>query len=456
MAAGHALIYKRDPRAALGWIATCVFFPLVGPLLYFAFGINRARTRARRMISPLRGRRVSRELEARAPHDGALAQLDRVGAALTGTPLVAGNRVELLHNGEAAFPAMLAAIDSAREEILLSTYIFETNATGRRFVDALAAAVERGVRVRAMIDGVGALYSFPRAARLLRRRNVPVALFFPPRLFPPSLRINLRTHRKVLIVDGRQGFTGAKNLGDRHLAERVENKRRVVDMHALVEGPVVHELRRVFVEDWEWVTSETLGPLELPVAGDAGATSGGALCRVVADGPSEDLGRLEILLVAAVSLAVRHVRIMTPYFLPPRSLVGALQAAALRGIDVTVVLPASNNLVYMTWATQKMLWEVLSRGVRVLRQPGPFVHTKLFAIDDDYVLVGSANLDPRSLRLNFELALECYDRTLAATVVAHFEAAVARATEVTLAEMDSRPLLVKIRDGLAWLASPYL
>lgn len=453
VSAGHALLTKRDPRAALGWIAACVLFPLVGPLLYFAFGINRIRVRAQKLVALGTDAAAKRVRETRSAPGvpGELAQLERVGWALTGVPLSPGNRVELLHNGETAFPAMLAAIENAREEIVLATYIFETNETGRRFVDALAAAQDRGVRVFVLIDGIGELYSFPWASRILRRRGIRTLKFLPPRLVPPRLQINLRNHRKVMVVDGETAFTGGMNIGDRYLAERRENPRRVVDIHARVTGPVVEHLRRAFVDDWRWVSGETLPAVRGPAAG-----TGAASCRVIADGPAEDLEKVAMILVAAISVATRRVCIMTPYFLPPRSIIAALQAAALRGVEVRVVLPEKNNLPYVHWATRKMLWEVLGRGVRVFFQPAPFVHTKLFRIDDDYVLLGSPNVDPRSLRLNFELALEAYDAALAADVGRHFDAVIERSREVTLREMDERPTLAKLRDAAAWLASPYL
>ena len=453
VSAGHALLTKRDPRAALGWISACVLFPLVGPLLYFAFGINRIRVRAQKLVASGTDSSAGRIGDAppAAPVPPELTQLERVGRSLTGTPLSAGNRVELLHNGEVAFPAMLAAIEAAREEIVLATYIFDTNDTGRRFVDALAAARDRGIRVLVLIDGIGELYSFPWVTRLLRKRNVRALRFLPPRLLPPRLQINLRNHRKVLVVDGETAFTGGMNIGDRYLAERRENPRCVVDVHARVTGPVVEQLRRVFAEDWRWVSGE-----KLPSLRASRERTGAAACRVVADGPSEDLEKIAMLLVAAISVATRRVCVMTPYFLPPRSLIVALQAAALRGVEVRVVLPEKNNLPYVHWAMRKMLWELLGRGVRVFLQPPPFVHTKLFRIDDDYVMLGSANIDPRSLRLNFELVLEAYDADLAADVGRHFDAVVAQSKEISLQEMDERSTIAKLRDATAWLASPYL
>ena len=304
---------------------------------------------------------------------------------------------------------------------------------------------------RVLIDGIGELYSFPWARRLLRKRGVPTQRFLPPRLLPPRLQINLRNHRKVLVVDGKTAFTGGMNIGDRYLAGRSDNPRRVVDVHARVSGPVVQHLRRAFADDWRWVSGEAL-----PAIAPSSERPGSASCRVIADGPSEDLEKIAMLLMAAISVATRRVCIMTPYFLPPRSIVTALQAAALRGVEVRVVLPEKNNLPYVYWATRKMLWELLGRGVRVFLQPPPFVHTKLFRIDDDYVMLGSANIDPRSLRLNFELMLEAYDAELAASVGRHFDAVVARSKELTLQEMDERSTIAKLRDAVAWLASPYL
>jgi cardiolipin synthase len=179
-------------------------------------------------------------------------------------------------------------------------------------------------------------------------------------------------------------------------------------------------------------------------------------CRAIADGPDEELDRLLLLLVGAVGLARRQVAIMTPYFIPPRELLGALQAAALRGVDVSILLPGRNNLFFMHRATRHLLWELLQRGVRVYFQPGPFVHSKLLLVDDEYAQVGSANLDPRSLRLNFELTVEVYDRELVASLHEHHAAARRCADEVTLAEVDARRLSTRLLDGLAWLFSPYL
>ena len=455
LSAGHALLHKRDPAAAMGWIAVCLMFPLGGPLLYFLLGINRVHTRARklgiwarRVPEPGSGRDpAARDLQV-PPEFTAHA---RISYAVSGRPLVGGNALTTLHNGEQAYPRMLAAIAAARRVVYLSTYLFETNGAGRQFIDALAAAAGRGVDVRVLLDGVGEWYSLPRAGTVLRRRGVRVARFLPPKLLPPTVHFNLRNHRKILVVDGNKAFTGGMNIGDRHLAEHEANAARVVDMHFELDGPVVNQIEQVFANDWLFVTGEGVD-LSPAVAGGPGE----AICRTIVEGPDEDVDKLPMILVGAISAARERVWLMTPYFLPPRELVAALQAAALRGVDVHVILPGLNNLPFVHWATRNMLAELIQRGVQVHYQPPPFVHSKLFVVDAHYAQVGSANLDTRSLRLNFELVTEVYDRDFVGQLVAHFQRARARARPVSLAELNARPLPVQMRDALAWLLSPYL
>ena len=446
LAAGHALLRKRRPQSAFGWIAVCYTLPFVGALLYCLFGINRVKTRAQKLRfgqpkppSPL--------AVAAMPHG--LEPLARLGFAVSDLRLTPGNSVDLLHNGEHAFSAMLEAIAQARHRVLFSTYIFDAGPVGRQFVDALGAAAARGADVRVLLDGVGELYSWPSVVPLLQRANVRVARFLPPRLWPPTISVNMRNHRKILAIDGEVAFTGGINIRDRYLAEAARD--RIVDLHFRFAGPVVAQIETVFANDWQFATREP-GSFEAP----AQAGRGTALCRAIPNGPETDVDRLTELLVGAIGHARTRVAIMTPYFLPPRELIAPLQVAALEGLDVAVILPARNNLWYVHRATRHMLWELLQRGVRVYYQPPPFVHSKLFYVDDRYAQVGSANLDPRSLRLNFEMNVEVYDGDVVGALALHFEEVRARSTEVTLAHVDGRPLPTKLIDGVAWLFSPYL
>jgi len=266
-AALHALLFKREPRASLGWIAVSLTLPLVGPLLYYVFGINRIRTRAKRLTASdseqIRHREGSGAPEALAQLDhftllsGAtsttpetgLQGLVRLSHLVTEMPLRPGQTVRMLRNGEEAFPAMIGAIREAETTVYLATYIFESNTSGKEFVAALSEAQQRGVVVRVLIDGVGELYSWPRVRRMLSRAGVRVGRFLPPRIFPPQFNINLRNHRKILLIDGRRAFTGGMNIGDRSLADAAGN-RRAADVHfepswrASSSAPSVRRARR--------------------------------------------------------------------------------------------------------------------------------------------------------------------------------------------------------------------
>lgn len=449
--AGHALLRKRRPQSALGWIVVCLMLPVIGPILYFLFGINRVHLRAQRLRELWHGSEGHKD--AGNPVAEKFLGLCHISWAVTRQPLQDGNTVHLLENGEQAFPEMLDAIRNAKTRVFLATYIFDYDATGRQFIDALAQAVARGVEVRVLIDGFGSLYSWPSAYRKMKRQGIPVTRFLPPKLIPPSIYLNLRNHRKLLVTDRETAFTGGMNIRDYHLAES-GRKSRALDVHFKLTGPVVRQMEKIFVRDWEFAAGQPLVDPDQPAAEHSG--TGSSLCRVVEDGPDENLDKLPTILVGAVAAARESIEIMTPYFLPPNELKGALQTAALRGVQTSVILPGQNNLFYVHWATRNMLWELLQRGVRVYYQPPPFVHSKLFIIDGEYSQIGSANLDPRSLRLNFELNVEIFDAAFARRLTEYFRSAKSRSREVSLQEMDNRRLPMKFRDALAWLFSPYL
>jgi cardiolipin synthase len=452
----HALLHKRDPRSQLGWLVVCVTVPIVGAFFYWLLGVNRIQTRARRWQAGGRfaiDSQTAKLADAEPARAESMAALLRLGRAVTRWPIVAGNRVDVLHDGEQAYPAMLAAIDAAEAHVHLCTYIFETDRHGRQFVDALRAAAERGVAVRVLVDAIGERYARPRVGRLLRRvPGLEVARFLPLTLSLRGLRVNLRNHRKILAVDGTHGFTGGINLGGRHMVGDPENRRPTADLHFRFEGPAVSFMEECFDADWFFTTGRRTG--WRPPRDSTG--DGTALCRGIVDGPNEDLEKLQWVLLGALSVAKRRVRIMTPYFVPNREIIAGLTAAALRGVAVEIILPRRSNLPFVDWATSAMLWELLQHGVRVYRRPPPFAHSKLFMVDDYYVVIGSANLDPRSLRLNFEFNMEIFDSALGATLVAHFEAVRERCQELRLADNLARPLPVKLRDATFKLFAPYL
>jgi cardiolipin synthase len=455
--AAHVLLHKRMPRSAAIWLALCLLIPVVGVPLYWLFGFNRISTskqglrdRGRPAVLPPRARSAERKPDPvssslEPPHSA-------VGQRVTGRPLVAGNQLQLLENGDAAYPRMLAAIRAAQSSVYCSTFIFDRDRVGSEFAEELGAAARRGVDVRVLVDGIGERYSLRRIGPLLERAGCRVARFLPPSLFPPSIHINLRYHRKLLIVDSTLAFTGGMNISGRHLVAQPIRSHPVRDLHFAIEGPAVAEIESVFREDWQFAAQESDGfPAQrspTPIGSDS--------VRAIRTGPDEDFENLRWILVSAISEAHKQIRIMTPYFIAEASLVAVLNAASLRGVDVELMLPARNNLKYMTWAANSQLWQLLEFGVRIHSQHGPFNHTKLIVIDDRYALIGSANLDPRSLRLNFEFNLEVYGEDCVTNLVQYYEDALKESQPVTLEALEERPLWEKLRDALAALFSPYL
>jgi cardiolipin synthase len=477
----HALLHKRDSRAATLWLGFIWFLPLFGSVFYLAFGVNRIRRRALSL-------RVQNGVSSPIPknlgepeHEGAahLKMLAKVVNRITMFPLTSHNHIQPLVNGDEAFPAMLATIESAQKTISLSTYIFDNDPTGKQFVAALGRAVARGVAVRVLIDSAGARYSWPAIIHRLRHAGVTTARFLPSSLLAPwrVMTINLRNHRKVLAVDGQIAFTGGMNirhgnvLGTRWGKATEEpfsanqkpvtthedarpTKNAVQDFQFRVEGPVVAQLQAAFANDWAFTTGEVLK--DKTWFPEPRISSHGVIARVIIDGPDADFEKLRLTLLAALAEAQMSVQILTPYFLPDPALISALNLASLRGVRVDIILPAQNNLPCVHWASRAMWWQVLERGCHLWLTPPPFDHSKLMIVDNHWVLFGSANWDTRSLRLNFELNVECYGRDFANEMELLIQRKLQGAREVTLAEADGRSLPAKLRDATARLFSPFL
>lgn len=453
-ACAHILLTKENEAAAVGWLALVVLSPFVGVALYLVFGVNRVERRARRLR-----RQPSRFMPFEAPVPGVASPkhngIDHAVAAATSAaqdlPLVAGNAVDPLIDGDQAYPAMLAAIRQARESIALSSYIFDHDSIGERFANELAAARDRGVSVRILIDDMGLRYSPSSIDTLLKARGLTAARFLPTKI--KFIRyINLRNHRKIMIVDGREAFIGGINIRQGHvLKERPRHPVR--DLHFRVRGPVIDQLSDLFSEDWGFATGEDI---VLPPWPNDAPNVGTALARLVPDGPDHDFEKLQWVIGCALGAAQNRVRIMTPYFLPNQVLASALMVAALRGVDVEVIVPQRTNLPFIGWAMASYFQRLLEHRVKIFLSPPPFDHSKAMVIDDQWCLVGSTNWDPRSLRLNFEANLEVVSADFAKQLAAQFEARRAESHPVSLSAVQRAPLTTKLRNNFMRLFSPYL
>lgn len=461
-AAIHALLHKDEPRAALAWIAVCLAVPGVGVLLYVLFGVNRISTQARDLeqrglkdadvLCVAQNRDIFSWPETHPFRKRTFQVLVHTSERVCNLPLERGCRIRMLQDGTQAYPRMLAAIEAAQQSVYLSTFIFKVHGIGFSFVQALQAAQQRGVRVRVLVDGVGGFYSWPPVHWVLRKRNVPCALFLNPFRNPfTTLHLNLRNHRKIMVVDGVLGFTGGINISDENYA-LPGRPARIRDVHFEVSGAICGQLEEVFRHDWEFTTGENLPHEYQPPQHPPGE----ALCRGIVSMPSMPYTKLQWILLAALNAAASHIRIMTPYFILGQDVLAALAAAAMRGVTVDIVLPLKNNLPYVKWASETQFAGLIEQGVRIYYRPGFFAHTKLLVVDDFCAYIGSANLDSRSLRLNFEFNLEIFSQTAVAELITHFESVVTESQPVNLEWLAQRPFWVNFRNAFFRLFSPYL
>jgi cardiolipin synthase len=464
-AAIHAAMTKEEVRAAIGWVGVIILSPIVGALLYMIAGINRIR---RKSMSLRRDALLPAadldELETFDAEPDAVisnfgrrfAALQTLGDRVTRNPLTTGNSIEMLESGDDAYAAMKTAIDGAQRSVLLETYIFDRDMIGLRIADALIAAVKRGVEVRVLIDAVGARYSVPSILGYLKEGGVTVSVFNGNVII--GLRLpyaNLRTHRKILIVDGRIALTGGMNIRQGFTGEFAgEDYAR--DTHFSVTGPVVADLFDVAAEDWRFTTNEILNGEAWRVEAPDRQPGDPVFMRVVASGPDRSIETNHKMLIGAFSVARKSIRIMSPYFLPDRELISALVTAARRGVDVDIVIPAVNNLMLVDRAMTAQFDQILKNYCRIWRATGSFSHSKLLTIDGTWAYVGSSNIDPRSLRLNFEVDLEVLNEGFSGEIDEHIEDALRSAAAVTLEALHSRGFLVRLIEKILWLGSPYL
>ncbi len=451
----HVLLFKNNVRAAIGWFGLVLLSPLLGSFLYWIFGINRIKARA----TAAKAEETKSDLFSiqQATHDLGFNKkwqvLMRAGYAIHDAPFLAGNRIKALINGDQAYPRMLEAIAEAKSDILLSSYIFDYDQTGRKFISALGEARKRNISIHVLIDGTILAHKWRKSESELQQIGVTTARFFP---FSPRF-INLCNHRKILCIDGRVAFLGGMNIRQGNMLKENPSE-PVQDIHFEVSGPVIDQIAKVFADDWCFAVgqSQVFSKWNAGCELNAGCERGAVVCRVLPDGPDEHYQKLEWTLIAAINCSESNIRIITPYFIPDYPVIRALQAASLRGVAVEIMVPEKTNFLIFNWAMASYFKELLKFGIKIYQSAQPFDHSKIFLIDDTWSLIGSANWDMRSLALNFEINLECYDSGLNAELTERFYEKKRQSKVVTNTTCDQYPILIQIRNNFFRLFSPYL
>jgi cardiolipin synthase len=458
------LLRKKEPSSTAAWILALVFLPGIGATLFLLFGRDRLRIpvqdkpasdRAVTRRSHRHHSRTSAALVKEAPATMALPdrELFRVASALASAEALPDNDVELLVDGNAAYEAIGRAIDAAEHHVHAEYYLVREGKTADWFAERLAAAAARGVRVRLLLDGYGSFWISRRWVRSLRAAGVEVAFFLPARLifFQP---MNLRNHRKIVVVDGDTAFTGGINVGDEYRG--AEGPWR--DTHLAVRGPAASALARVFAQDWEFATRRTIETEQVACVG-APRAHGAATVAIVRSGPDIEGTERETIhrvFFSAITLARSSVHITTPYFIPDRSIVVALQTAALRGVDVKLLFPGKSNHPVVWQAGRSFYEELLEAGVALYEYGPGMIHAKTMVVDGSIALVGSANMDLRSFRLNFEVHAVVRDEATAARLDACFADDLAVSRRIDPAAFQARGASKRVFEGVARFLSPLM
>lgn len=458
LAAIHAVLTVRTAQGSIAWALSLVFIPYLTLIPYLIFGRSTfdAYIQARRQanlemhtaITALDWRPwVEEALSARNSQAyAALRAMPKLGRM----PCLANNRVRLLINGEATFSAIFQAIEQAREAVLVQFFIVHDDKLGRRLQQLLIRKAAEGVQVYLLYDSIGSHALSTTYVDVLRKAGVQVNAFATHGGWINRFQVNFRNHRKVVVVDGVRGFLGGHNVGDEYLGEKPPLS-PWRDTHVEVSGPVVACLQESFAEDWFWAARK-LPPLILPQS----YPDDGVLCQLLASGPADPFETCSLFFVEAIHAATHRVWITTPYFIPDEAVFAALRLAVLRGVDVRILLPAraDHRIVYA--ASSLYAFEAVRAGVKVLRYKPGFLHQKVVLVDEAITAIGSANLDNRSFRLNFELMLLTVDEAFAGQVAAMLEADFALARVVTKEESQETHRLQQLGMRIARLISPIL
>ncbi|MGH7437461.1 MAG: cardiolipin synthase [Polyangiaceae bacterium] len=457
------LVRRKEPSSTIAWILVLLLLPALGAVLYLLFGRDRVRWPARRkrqldevVRQQVRDASPGRTESNRTSHltvGSSLEQgLFRVAQHLTRLRATSGNRVDVLAQGGDAYDAIGAAIDGARHHVHAQYYLIRDDATGSWFRERLVAAARRGVHVRLLMDGFGCFALSRGWRRPLHDARVEVADFLPMRslLLQP---VNLRNHRKIVVVDGSTSFTGGLNVGDEYRGHMV-GLGAWRDVHLRIQGPASGELQRVFFQDWAFATGKFIPPEGYFPRDET--PEGGATIAIVPSGPDTRTEAIQRLFVGAISGATREVAVTTPYFVPNESLRVAMELAAMRGVRVRLVLPSKSNHAVTFHAGRSFYAPLIDAGVEVSEYEPGIVHAKTLVTDSEVALVGSANMDLRSFRLNFEVHTLVHDATTAAALRTEFERDAAQSRIVDATSWMSRGWGPRVKEGAARLVSPLL
>jgi cardiolipin synthase A/B len=468
----HALQRRRNASSTILWIFIAWFLPILGPILYLMFGIDQISDKglkkkvtdqlimSRTSPTPDRLPFMAWHHEYRSPVQELANPLSRklnrtIDAMRPELPLLDGNHLTPLISGTQAYPHMLKAIKAAKHHIHMQSFIFSSDAVGTQFMEALKAKAEEGVTVRLMYDRFGSTKAFL-CGFFRKYRNIPnfqMVGWTQANPLKRQFQINLRNHRKNLVIDGCIAFFGGVNISQEN---RDGETAAIRDYHFMAKGPIVHELQYSFFRDWYFMTEEPIHQLLSKDHFPTTILEGPARLRIIDSGPTSQPGLAGEAFFNAIALAEEQILLVTPYFAPPIEILKALRFAARRGVDVRLILPKENNHLYAGLASKALYAELLETGVRIFEREPPFIHAKAMIIDNSIALIGSANLDVRSIELNYETTVLVDDAAFIGLLKPIILEDLYRSTELNLNSWLKRPVRQQIIENICSLLTPLL
>ncbi len=458
LAAIHALFTVRTSQGAVAWAVSLVFMPVLTLIPYLIFGRNKfgAYIKARRQVDDemhqvtqkIDWRNWIKEVITGSPDQR--YESVRAFYKLTGMPLLANNKIDLLVNGQQTFDTIFAALRHAKKVVLMEFFIVNDDALGKELQKELIDCANRGVKVYFLYDRVGSIRLPGRYIAKLKKAGVHVGAFSTRTSFFNRFQWNFRCHRKITIIDGEIGFVGGHNVGIEYLGKKPPLA-PWRDTHIVLQGPIVTCLQETFAEDWFWASGtlpELLFQTQFPTDGVA--------CQSLPSGPADEQETCSLFFVEALNAAKKRIWITSPYFVPDEAVWSALQLAVLRGVDVRILLPSRKDHLFVYLASVLYAMEAVKMGVRVFNYTEGFTHQKVVLIDDDITAIGSANLDNRSFRLNFEIMVLTISERFTQKVEEMLVNDFAVSTEKSLADSNKYSFFYRFGLGIARLLSPVL
>ncbi|MCF6175798.1 MAG: cardiolipin synthase [Victivallaceae bacterium] len=470
----HILLTKHEePVSAVAWIMAIILSPIIGVSCYLLFGINRLHKMGRRIrlsadlfesdVDKDEIRRFVREMKSftlsTIPDEKNPAFRRTLNNIFPQTTVTDGNAIQLLKDGSMAYPEMYAAIKNADHSIHLQSYIIMNDKVGRKMFELLAIKAESGVRVKVIYDGVGSMKSmlssfFMRYTR--RHPNLQIRAFSKINIFIPW-RIQLRNHRKLLVIDGKVAFIGGINISAGNLPNKKVPKRRDIhDLHCRINGPAVTELQKNFLRDWTFTTKKELKSVINAEDFQEPVACGNNRIRIVDSGPGQNYKATEKMFLAAAATAQKSIIIMTPYFVPNHNFVSALSMAAARGVEVSIIVPEKNDNVVVRAASHSIYKLLMTCGIKIYEKHGMFSHIKAMLIDDKWSSMGSSNCDVRSFKLNYELDFCVEAGDFIDTLRQQLNDELKQSVKISLKDERHKNVLIKLFENICSLFTPIL